>query len=480
MTDQTVTSLQQRLRGRLIQPSDADYDAARALYNGMIDKRPRLIVRAVNASDVITAVNFAREEGLLLAIRGGGHSGPGLGSCDNGLVIDLSEMKSVRVNPQTRTVRVEPGCTSGDVDHATHAFGLAVPFGIVSTTGVAGLTLGGGTGYLTRKHGLTVDNLIEADVVLADGSFVTATADNHADLFWGLRGGGGNFGVVTSFVFQAHQVATVYGGPIFWDAKDALVIMQTYRDFLPTSPEELGIFVGLKTVPRMDPFPKDAWGKRACAIIGAYSGTPADGPRVMQPLLEKLPQPFFNWMSELPLPALNAMFDPFFPKGLQWYWKGDFVKTLPDEAIATHIAQAANAPSDLCLTHLYPIDGAVHRVSKDATAWDARNARWSMVVAAIDPDPAKAVALTTWGRNYWKAVHPFNLGGAYVNFMMDDEAQGRLEATYGDNYERLTNVKAKYDPNNLFRVNQNIQPAAARAGERRAARDVGTRPGAGT
>jgi hypothetical protein len=480
MTDQSVASLQQRLRGRLIQPTDADYDQARALYNGMIDKRPRLIVRAVNVADVITAVNFARDEGLLLAIRGGGHNGPGLGSCDNGLVIDLSTMKSVHVNPQTRTVRVDPGCTSGDVDHATHAFGLAVPFGIVSTTGVAGLTLGGGTGYLTRKHGLTIDNLIEADVVLADGSFVTANANNHPDLFWALRGGGGNFGVVTSFVFQAHPASTVFAGPIFWDAKHAPTVMRTYRDFLPTAPEELGIFVGLKTVPRMDPFPQEAWGKRACAIIGAYNGSAADGQQVMQPLLGDLPQPFFNWMGEMPLPAIQALFDPFFPKGLQWYWKGDYVKTLPDEAIETHIGQAAAAPSDLCLMHLYPIDGAVNRVAKDATAWEARDARWSMVVAGIDPDPAKAVALTTWGRNYWKAVHPFNLGGAYVNFMMDDEAQGRLQATYGDNFDRLSEIKAKYDPSNLFRVNQNIPPAAPRATDRRAARTDDARPSATT
>jgi hypothetical protein len=478
MTDQTIASFQQRHRGKLIQPGDADYDAARALYNGMIDKRPRLIARAADAADVIAAVNFARDEGVLLAIRGGGHNGPGLGSCDDGLVIDLSALKSVRVDPKTRTVRVDPGCTSGDVDHATHPFGLAVPFGIVSTTGVAGLTLGGGTGYLTRQHGLTIDNLIEADVVLADGTFVTASADSHPDLFWALRGGGGNFGVVTSFVFRAHPVSTVFAGPIFWDAKHAPVVMRTYRDFLATAPTELGIFVGLKTVPRMDPFPKEAWGKRACAIVGAYSGTPSDGPGVMQPLLAQLPQPFFNWMSEMPLPAINSLFDPFFPKGLQWYWKGDFVKTLPDEAIETHIAQAANAPSDLSLMHLYPIDGAVHRVAKDATAWDARDARWSMVVAGIDADPAAAVALTTWGRNYWKSVHPFNLGGAYVNFLMDDEVQGRVQASYGDNYERLSIVKAKYDPANLFRVNQNIPPAAVRTSDRRAARTEDGRPSA--
>jgi hypothetical protein len=479
MTDQAITSFQQRLRGQLIQPGDADYDAARALYNGMIDKRPRMIARCLNVADVIAAVNFARDEGLLLAIRGGGHNGPGLGSCDNGLVIDLSMMKSVHVDPHSRRVRVEPGCTSGDVDHATHAFGLAVPFGIVSTTGVAGLTLGGGTGYLTRKYGLTIDNLLEADVVLADGRFVTANAQNHPDLFWALRGGGGNFGVVTSFVFQAHPVRTVFAGPIFWDATHALSVMRVYRDFMTTAPEDLGIFVGLKTVPRTDPFPREAWGRRACAIIGAYNGSAEDGQRAMQPLLDAVPAPLFNWMSEMPLPAIQSLFDGFFPKGLQWYWKGDFVKTLPDEAIETHIAHAANAPSDLSLMHLYPIDGAVHRVPRDATAWDARDARWSMVIAAIDPDPAKAVALTTWGRNYWKAVHPFNPGGAYINFMMDDEAKDRVQASYGENFARLAAVKAQYDPTNLFRVNQNIPPAVSTPASERARTSQGdSRPGA--
>jgi FAD/FMN-containing dehydrogenase len=459
MTDQATDTFARSLRGRLIHPDDADYDAARALYNGMIDKRPRLIARCADVADVITAVNFAREQGLLVAIRGGGHNGPGLGSCDDGLVIDLSMMKSVRVDPATRTVRVDPGCTSGDVDHATHAFGLAVPYGIVSTTGVGGLTLGGGTGYLTRKYGLTIDNLLEADVVLADGKFVTASRTEHPDLFWGLRGGGGNFGVVTSFLFQAHPVNMVYAGPIFWEATHAKAVMRAYRDFLPDAPEELGAFVGLKTVPSMDPFPRDSWGKRACAIISSYNGSAADGEKAMAPLLNAVPAPIFNWMSTMPFPAMQGLFDPFFPKGLQWYWKGDFVKSLPDEAIDTHIAHAAKAPSELSLMHLYPIDGAVRRVSKDATAWSARDATWSMVIAGIDADPNKAGALKAWGREYWKAVHPYNLDGVYVNFMMDDEADGRLRATYGDNYVRLAGIKAQYDPMNLFRVNQNIEPA---------------------
>ena len=458
--EQAIQSFQTNLRGKLVQPGDADYDAVRALYNGMIDKRPRLIARCVDAADVIAAVNFGRDEGLLIAIRGGGHNGPGLGSCNDGLVIDLSMMKGVRVDPATRTVRVDAGCTSGDVDHATHAFGLAVPFGIVSTTGVAGLTLGGGTGYLTRKYGLTIDNLLEADVVLADGSFVTASKSQHPDLFWALRGGGGNFGVVTSFLFQAHPVGNVYAGPIFWEAKHAKAVMRAYRDFLPGAPEELGTFVGLKTVPPTDPFPKDYWGKRACAVISAYAGPAAEGEKAMARLLEPLPPPIFNWMGAMPFPAMQALFDPFFPKGLQWYWKGDFVKSLPDEAIDTHIAQAAEAPSDFSLMHLYPIDGAVRRVPSDATAWNTRDATWSMVIAAIDSDPKQADALKRWGRAYWKAVHPFNLEGVYVNFMMDDEADGRVQAAYGDNYARLASIKRKYDPDNRFRVNQNVRPAA--------------------
>jgi FAD binding domain/Berberine and berberine like len=458
---EAVTVFAQGIHGAVIQPGDAGYEEARKLYNGMIDKRPRIIARCADVADVIAAVNFGRRQGLLIAIRGGGHNGPGLGSCDDGLVIDLSSMRSVRVDPAKRTVRVDPGCTSGDVDHATHAFGLAVPFGIVSSTGVAGLTLGGGTGYLTRKYGLTIDNLLEADVVLADGSFVTANKAEHPDLFWALRGGGGNFGVVTSFLFQAHPVSTVYAGPIFWDAKaHGREVMRAYRDFLPKAPEELGAFVGLKTVPSVDPFPKEHWGKRACAVISSYNGTAADGEKAIAPLLKALPPPLFNWMGAMPFPAMQGLFDPFFPKGLQWYWKGDYVKGLPDEAIDAHIAQAANAPTDMALMHLYPIDGAVRRVAGDASPWSARDATWSMVIAAIGNDPKQAEALKTWGRGYWKAVHPFNLEGAYVNFLMDDEIDGRVQASYGANYAKLATVKKRYDPQNLFRVNQNIRPAA--------------------
>ncbi len=397
MDSETIGQFGASLRGALVGRDAADYDEVRKLYNGMIDKRPLLIARCVDVADVVAAVNFARENGLLLAVRGGGHNGPGLGSCDDGLVIDLSPMKGVRVDPATRTVRVGPGCTSGDVDHATHAFGLAVPFGIVSSTGVGGLTLGGGIGYLSRKHGLTIDNLIEADVVLADGRIVTASDEENPELLWALRGGGGNFGVVTSFLFQAHPVKMVYAGPVFWDAKDAVQVMRAYREFLPDAPEELGSFVGLKTVPSMDPFPREGWGKRACAVISCFNGSVEAGERAMAPLLGQLPAPIFNWMGEMPFPALQSMFDGFFPPGLQWYWKGDFVKSLPDAAIETHIAEAAKAPSELSLMHLYPINGAVHRVARDATAWSTRDATWAMVIAGDRQQPAAGGAADAVG-----------------------------------------------------------------------------------
>jgi len=456
---QNLAAFAAQFRGELIKPADSIYDEARALYNGMIDKRPALIARCANVADVIAAVNFGRETGITVAIRGGGHNGPGLASVNDGLVIDLSNLKGVRVDPAARTIRVEPGCTQGDVEHAAAAFGLAVPAGIVSTTGVAGLTLGGGTGYLTRAHGLTIDNLLEADVVLADGSFVTANKDQNSDLFWALRGGGGNFGVVTSFLFRAQPVKNVYAGPIFWDIKDAKKVMQTYRDLIAKAPVELGLFLGLKTVPPVDPFPKEHWGKKAVALIGAYNGSADNGVAAMKPFRDALPAPLFDWMSEMPFTAIQTLFDPFFPKGLQWYWKGAFVKELPDASIDAHIGSIMKAPTDLCLMHLYPIDGAVQKVGAADTAWSTRDARWSMVIAAISPEPAHADDLKTWGRSYWEAVNPFNLGGGYVNFMSDDEADGRVQATYGPNYERLAQIKKKYDPSNFFRVNQNIRPA---------------------
>ncbi|MBB4930595.1 FAD/FMN-containing dehydrogenase [Lipingzhangella halophila] len=459
MTAQTtVAGLGELLRGQLIDRTDPDYDDARRLYNGMIDKRPAMIARCTNVADVIAAVDYARDHDLLVAVRGGGHNGAGLGSCDDGLVIDLSPMKGVRVDPGRRTIRAEAGCTQGDVDHAAHPFGLAYPAGIFSTTGIAGLTLGGGHGYLSRRHGLTIDNLIEVDIVLADGSFVTASETQHPDLFWALRGGGGNFGVVTSFSYRAHPVRDVYAGPIFWDLADAREVMSWYREFLPQAPEALSPFLGLKTVPSTAPFPAELWGRRICALISCYDGPAGEAEAAMAPIRNELPPPILDGVTTMPYPTLQSMFDPLLPSGMQWYWKGDFVRELPDDAIDAHLEHAAASPSELSLMHLYPVDGAVHRVGAGDTAFHYRDATWSMVIAGIDPDPGKAATVTSWARSYWEALRSYSMGGAYVNFMMD-EGGDRIRATYGANYDRLAGTKASYDPTNLFRVNQNI-PAA--------------------
>jgi FAD/FMN-containing dehydrogenase len=454
----TIDKLKAGLRGELIQRSDPRYEEARKLYNGMIDKRPLLIARCADVADVIAAVRFARENDLLTAVRGGGHNGPGLGSCNDGLVIDLSPMKGVRVDPENRSVRAEAGCTQGDVDHAAHAFGLAVPAGIVSTTGIAGLTLGGGHGYLSRKYGLTIDNLLEADVVLADGRLVTASATQNEDLFWALRGGGGNFGVGTSFLYKAHPVSMVYGGPIFRELKDAPRVMKWYRQFLPQAPLDLSPFVHLGTVPSGEPFPKDLWGKKTCAVVVCYTGPLDQAEAAVKPIRQALPPPILDWAGPLPFPALQSLFDPLLPKGLQWYWKADFVKELPDRAIELHVEHFGKVPTESSIAHLYPIDGAVHKVRRHETAWNCRDATWSMVICGIDPNPAKAPTLKAWAKAYWDAIHPHNLKGAYLNFMME-EGEDRIRATYGDNYDRLAAIKKKYDPTYFFRVNQNIKPA---------------------
>jgi FAD/FMN-containing dehydrogenase len=459
MLNEAATTFGQTMRGALIQSGDPSYDDTRSLYNGMIDKHPLMIARCADVTDVIAAVNFGRDNDLAIAIRGGGHNGPGLGSVEGGLVIDLSMMKGVHVDPKNHTVRVGPGCTTGDVDHATYAFGQAVPFGIISTTGVGGLTLGGGHGYLSRQYGLAVDNLLEADVVLADGSFVTASQTENAELLWALQGGGGNFGVVTSFLFRTHPARNLYGGPIIFDIKDAETVMRWYRDFEASAPDDFYVWLGLQTVPSGAPFPQEHWGKKMCVLLTAHNGENAEA--AVNAVRAALPQPIIDWAAPIPYPALQAMFDALYPKGLQWYWKGDFVKSLPDAAIAAHLEHSAKAPSEISAMHLYPIDGAVHDHATGDTAWNCRDATWSMVIVGVDADPGKAPALKQWATDYWAAVHPFDLGGAYPNFMMDDEGEARIRATYGDNYPRLATLKRKYDPGNLFRVNQNIRPADA-------------------
>ncbi|ELY51452.1 FAD-binding oxidoreductase [Natronorubrum bangense] len=453
--DVALEQLEGTHRGELIRPDDPEFDDARTIYNAMIDKHPRLIARCADVADVLTAVTFGREHDLETAIRSGGHNGAGLSSVDDGLVIDLSNMTGIRVEPEAKTVRVEPGCTWGDVDHATHAFGLATVSGVVSTTGVGGLTLGGGHGYLTRKYGLTIDNLVSVDVVLADGRLVSASEDENEDLFWALCGGGGNFGVVTSFEFQLHPVETVVAGPLFWPIDELEETMRWYREWLPDTPDDVYAFYLVAEVPG-DPFPEEIHGEKVCGLLWCYLGPEDQAADVIQPARD-VAEPLFEHIDPIPYPALQSMFDDLYPSGDQWYWKGDFVHELTDDAIAEHL-RFGEVPTPKSTMHLYPIDGAVHRVDEHDTAWGHRDATWSMVIAGVDSDPATRDLITDWARDYWEAVHPHTAGGSYVNFMMD-EGQDRIQATYADNYERLQEIKATYDPDNFFNVNQNIKPA---------------------
>ena len=445
------------LRGTLIFPGDAEYEAARQVHNGMIDRRPALIARCEDVGDVIAGVNFARDNGLLLAVRGGGHNGPGLGTCDDGLVLDLSPMDGVRVDPGVRTARVEGGCTLGEMDHATHAFGLATPLGVNSTTGVGGLTIGGGMGHLSRHHGLAIDNLLEVDMVLADGSFVTANEQQHPDLFWAIRGGGGNFGVVTSFLFRLHPVSTVYAGPMLWHMDLAEDILHWYGEFLPNAPDELNGTLMFISVPPADPFPEPLWNQTMCAIIWCYSGPPEQAEDVLLPIRTRFGTPALDWVDVLPYPVLQSMFDAVFPHGIQMYWKADFVNELTEESIKLRVQQALSKPVGSSLLGFHPIDGAASRVPTDATPWAYRDARFAEVMVGATPDPAENDAIIAWARETWDVLHPFSAGGGYVNFMMD-EGVDRIQATYRGNYDRLARIKARYDPDNLFRVNQNVTP----------------------
>jgi UDP-N-acetylenolpyruvoylglucosamine reductase len=428
------------------------------VYNGMIDRRPRVIVTCADVADVIHCVNFARDHGLAPAIRGGGHSVPGFGVCDDGIVIDLSRLRGIRVDPARRVVRVEGGCTWGDVDHATHVFGLATPGGLISTTGVGGLTTGGGFGYLTRRYGLACDNLLSADVVTADGAFRTASATENADLFWALRGGSGNFGVVTSFEFRLHPVSTVYAGPILYPLDRAPDAMRLFRDFMKTAPRELSAFFAFLIVPPGPPFPEALHMKTVCGVVCAYCGDLAKGEAVTKPLREFGP-PLFALTGPMPYPALQSMFDPLLPPGLQHYWKADFLRDLDDEAISHHVKYGPRIPTVSSAMHIYPMDGAVHDVAKDGTAFAYRDVQFTHIIAAISPDPAPMPEYRQWVRDYWTALHPGSAGGAYVNFLME-EGEERIAASFAGNLQRLGAVKAKYDPGNLFRINQNIKPAS--------------------
>lgn len=471
MTEATTTAatpttvpwgeLRTALRGTLVRPEDPAYDAARRVYNAMIDKRPAAVAQCRDSTDVITCVRFAAEHGVDLAVRGGAHNAAGLGVWDDALVIDLHQLGSVTVDPESQTVRVDGGCTWGDVDHVTVAHGLATPSGFLSTTGVGGLTLGGGIGYLTRRFGLTVDNLLDADVVLADGRLVHASTESHPDLFWALRGGGGNFGIVTSFTFRCHPIGdhgTIYGGPVLYDLADTAAVMRWYRELLPTLPAELSGWLGILTIPPAPPFPENLWGRKACGIVWCWTGPLDQAERATAPIRE-FGTPLVVGLHEMPFNLLQAAFDALYPAGLQWYWRSDMVRYISDEAIAVHEKYAALLPSGHSTMHLYPVDGAAARVASDETAFAYRDGGWSAVIVGVDPDPANAQLISTWARSYFDELHPTAASSVYVNFLME-EGDERVRAAYGANYERLARVKRQYDPGNLFHVNQNIRPAA--------------------
>jgi FAD/FMN-containing dehydrogenase len=452
----TFDTLRQQVRGDVIAPEDAGYNEARAVRNAMIDRRPAVVTRPVNAGDVIAAVNFARESHLPLAIRGGGHSVPGFGTCDDGVVIDMSRMRGVRVNPEKRTARAEGGATWGDFNAATNAFGLATTGGIISTTGVAGLTLGGGIGYLARGYGLSLDNLISADVVTADGKLLIASEQENEDLFWAIRGGGGNFGVVTSFEFRLHPVKDIYGGPMFFELKYAADLLRFFREYIASAPEAMGAFPAFQIAPPLPFIPADRHGDTFALMVACWSGPVEEGEKRLKPFHDVAPV-FAEMVGPMPYPALNSAFDGLYPPDLQHYWKANFVKELTDDAIAAHVEHGSKVPAMTSTMHIYPINGAVHKVASDDTAFAYRDANFATVIAGMWPDPAQNKANIKWVRDYYDATAPLSEEGGYINFMAEDD-QSRIKANYKGNYNRLVQAKKKYDPDNLFHVNQNIKP----------------------
>lgn len=445
------------LQGSAITPSDESYGTARRVYNAMIDRRPRLIVQCADVADVIRSVRYAGEEGLTLAVRCGGHSVAGFGTCDDGLVIDLSRMNRIHVDPGRRVARVEGGCTWGDFDHAAHVFSLATPGGIISTTGVSGLVLGGGFGYLSRQFGLACDNLISADVVTADGNLLRAGAGENPDLFWAIRGGGGNFGIVTSFEFRLHPVSTVFAGPVLYWLEEGTEVMRWFDSFMAVAPRALSAFFAYLIVPPGPPFPESLHGKTMCGIVYVWSGDPDKGEQATRPLRE-FGSPVFSIGQAVPYPAVQSMFDALLPHGQHHYWKADFNAGFSEDIIAGHLCFGPRIPTVQSAVHVYPLDGAVHDVAADETAFAWRDVRFTHILAAVSPDPDPMPQYSDWVRSYWSALHPHTAGGAYVNFLMD-EGDERIGDSYRRNYPRLAAIKKKYDPGNLFRLNQNIRPA---------------------
>src|SRR5438105_12533578 len=443
------------VKGRVVERGGDGYDEARALYSAMIDKHPAAIAYCADEADVSEAIRFARQEGMPLAIRCGGHSGAGFGSVDDGLVLDLSAMHEVTVEPAARVAHVQGGAQLKQLIDGTHEHGLTVPVGVIGTTGVGGLTLGGGIGHLTRGCGLTIDNLLAATVVLADGTVTQCDADHEPDLFWAIRGGGGNFGVVTKFTFRCHPVTTVLAGPVMYDIEDTPEVMRWYDGFIAHAPEDLSGFVSIMSVPPAPPFPEELHLRKVCALVWTQVGE-SEGDALRE--ARAYGTPLIDGIAPMPLPVWNTAFDGMFPPGEQWAWHGDFVRELPDEALEQHREWGRKLPTWKSLMHLYAIDGAAARVGNEETAWAYRDARWAQVVAGVDADAANAGTIRDWARGYTEAVRPYAMAGGYQNFQMDEP--DRVRGMYGVNYDRLARIKAHYDPDNVFRVNQNIAPAS--------------------
>ena len=457
MDGASVADLGKRLHGSLVTPGDPGYDGARALYNGMFDPRPAAIARCVDPEDVRAAVAFVRGTEVDLAVRGGGHSGAGLGSVDGGLVADLSPMRDVRVD-DAGIVHAAGGALLRDIDAATHAAGGAVPVGILGTTGIGGLALGGGVGNLTRTLGLTIDSLVGADVVLADGSSVRTDEDHEPDLFWALRGGGGNFGVVTSFRFRMHPVTSVVAGPMLWPIDQTPEVLSAYREFIGAAPDELGGYFVVLVVPPVPPFPEELQLTKVCGVIWCFAGPQDRAGEALAPM-RAVGKVALDGVTAMPLTALQSVFDPLFPPGDQWYWRTGFVREIHDEAVAVHAEFGARIPTPKSSMHLYPVDGAAARVRPEDTAWAYRDARWCQVILGVDPDAANTELVRSWAVGYSDAIRPHTMGGGYVNMMMaEGDALDRVHGSYRGNWDRLVRVKRAYDPENLFHVNQNIPP----------------------
>jgi FAD/FMN-containing dehydrogenase len=456
--DATLADLTPHFRGELIRAGDTQYDAARAIWNGAIDRHPGLIARCTGTADVRAAVRFARERDLLVAVRGGGHNVAGTAVCDGGLVIDLSPMKGVRVDPARQTARAEAGLLWGEFDRETQAFGLAAPGGIVSHTGIAGLTLGGGLGWLMRRCGLAADNVLSADVITADGEFLRASAEEHADLFWGLRGGGGNFGVVTSFEYRLHPVGPiVLAGVMLYPAAKAREVLGFYRDFIGTAPDELTTVAVLRMAPPAPFLPPSVHGQPVVVIGACYAGSVDEGERAVAPL-RKFGEPMVDLIRPTPYVSHQSLFDPGVPHGLGYYWKSEYVPSLSDALIETLAERAWGLPTPESYTIIFHLGGAVSRQDPEGSAFEDRRAAHAVNIDAVWSEPARESACVAWTRELWEAVRPFSTGRVYVNFL-GDEGQDRVRAAYGEaKYERLRAVKRKYDPSNFFRMNQNIRP----------------------